>query len=84
MDNSYVHINTNTFKDNEILISRKDNESLSTEVKTGLLNIRALVFLLLWYIFSGCTLFLNKYILTYLNGNPTVLGNLFIVISTIK
>lgn len=74
MDNSYVHINTNTFKDNEILISRKDNESLSTEVKTGLLNIRALVFLLLWYIFSGCTLFLNKYILTYLNGNPTVLG----------
>ncbi|XP_068905035.1 solute carrier family 35 member E2A-like isoform X1 [Tenebrio molitor] len=42
--------------------------------KAGLANLRAIVFLLLWYFFSGCTLFLNKYILTYLNGNPTVLG----------
>lgn len=43
--------------------------------KHGLANFRAIVFLLLWYFFSGCTLFLNKYILTYLNGNPTVLGS---------
>lgn len=42
--------------------------------KSGLTNFRAIVFLILWYIFSGCTLFLNKYILTYLNGNPTLLG----------
>lgn len=42
--------------------------------KKGLLNVRAVTFLLLWYFFSGCTLFLNKYILTYLEGNPTVLG----------
>ncbi|KAL1494689.1 hypothetical protein ABEB36_010253 [Hypothenemus hampei] len=42
--------------------------------KTGLFNIRALTFLFLWYFFSGCTLFSNKYILTYLNGNPTILG----------
>lgn len=42
--------------------------------RKGLTNIRAIVFLLLWYLFSGCTLFLNKYILTYLNGNPTILG----------
>ncbi|XP_059490914.1 solute carrier family 35 member E2B-like [Neocloeon triangulifer] len=40
----------------------------------GLLSARALLFLLLWYIFSGCTLFLNKYILTYLKGDPTILG----------
>ncbi|KAG5897463.1 hypothetical protein JTB14_002724 [Gonioctena quinquepunctata] len=42
--------------------------------KKGLTSIRAIIFLLLWYFFSGCTLFLNKYILTYQNGNPTVLG----------
>ncbi|ENN75918.1 hypothetical protein HUJ04_002909 [Dendroctonus ponderosae] len=42
--------------------------------KKGLLNLRAFTFLLLWYFFSGCTLFLNKHILTSLNGNPTVLG----------
>jgi len=40
----------------------------------GLKNPRALTFLILWYIFSGCTLFLNKYILTTLNGDPTFLG----------
>lgn len=45
--------------------------------KKGLLNLRALTFLLLWYFFSGCTLFLNKHILTSLNGNPTVLGKTF-------
>jgi len=41
---------------------------------SGLCNTRALVFLLLWYFFSGCTLFLNKYILTNLHGDPTLLG----------
>ncbi|XP_065163807.1 solute carrier family 35 member E2A-like [Atheta coriaria] len=55
---------------------RKEFEVINTHDSrtSGLLNIRAITFLLLWYIFSGCTLFLNKYILTYLNGNPTVLG----------
>lgn len=52
---------------NNLITSKPNN-------KVGLFNIRALTFLLLWYFFSGCTLFLNKYILTYLNGNPTVLG----------
>lgn len=46
----------------------------SEKSKAGLTSIRAITFLLLWYFFSGCTLFLNKYILTYQNGNPTVLG----------
>ncbi|KAL1116681.1 hypothetical protein AAG570_005153 [Ranatra chinensis] len=31
-------------------------------------------FLVLWYFFSGCTLFLNKYILTYMQADPTLLG----------
>ncbi|XP_014256942.1 solute carrier family 35 member E2B-like [Cimex lectularius] len=42
--------------------------------KGGLLNCRALFFLFLWYFFSGCTLFLNKYILSYMQADPTVLG----------
>lgn len=73
MENSHIHVTTNNFKesDNSLLL-KKENDS--TDTKTGLFNIRAVVFLLLWYLFSGCTLFLNKYILTYLNGNPTILG----------
>lgn len=48
--------------------------AMSENTKQGLLNVRALFFLTLWYFFSGCTLFLNKYILTYMNGDPTLLG----------
>jgi len=46
----------------------------SESAKGGLLNCRALFFLFLWYLFSGCTLFLNKYILTYMEADPTLLG----------
>lgn len=61
-------------------LMRKDSETPLIDSKShGLFNVRALIFLLLWYIFSGCTLFLNKYILTYMNGNPTVLGKDFFV-----
>uniref|UniRef100_A0A0A9Z2H3 Solute carrier family 35 member E2B n=1 Tax=Lygus hesperus TaxID=30085 RepID=A0A0A9Z2H3_LYGHE len=42
--------------------------------KGGLLNCRALFFLVLWYFFSGCTLFLNKYILSYMDADPALLG----------
>ncbi|XP_001602454.2 solute carrier family 35 member E2A [Nasonia vitripennis] len=47
---------------------------LASNNKGGLTNPRALLFLILWYIFSGCTLFLNKYILSYMEGDPTILG----------
>lgn len=50
--------------------------SSKTEVKDGLFNVRAMFFLVLWYFFSGCTLFLNKYILSYLDADPTILGKL--------
>lgn len=72
-------------KENHDILSKDLANNLITSKpnnKVGLFNVRALTFLLLWYFFSGCTLFLNKYILTYLNGNPTVLGlfkvNLFV------
>uniref|UniRef100_A0ABD2WQ43 Sugar phosphate transporter domain-containing protein n=1 Tax=Trichogramma kaykai TaxID=54128 RepID=A0ABD2WQ43_9HYME len=51
-----------------------DDAVLASDTKGGLANPRAILFLVLWYIFSGFTLFLNKYILTYMQGDPTVLG----------
>ena len=35
---------------------------------------RAFTFLVLWYIFSAFTLFLNKYILSTMKGDPMLLG----------
>ncbi|KAJ8667811.1 hypothetical protein QAD02_009474 [Eretmocerus hayati] len=53
---------------------RKDEQILTYDAKGGLFNPRALLFLILWYIFSGCTLFLNKYILSYMQGDPVILA----------
>ena len=53
-----------------LYISRKGDDM----EKQGLMNVRAMSFLILWYFFSFCTLFLNKYILTTLKGDPTLLG----------
>jgi hypothetical protein len=52
-----------------IIINRSDDIT-----DKGLMNPRAMTFLVLWYFFSFCTLFLNKYILTTLRGDPTMLG----------
>lgn len=64
--------NTTASKDH---IPAKNIRLRNTDPK-GLCNFRAFLFLILWYIFSGCTLFLNKYILSYMNGDPTILGKL--------
>lgn len=82
MDKTHIHTglqsNNTKVKDLEVqTVIRRESEAIVTETKYGLLNFRAITFLLLWYFFSGCTLFLNKYILKYLNGNPWVLGNIF-------
>lgn len=52
----------------------------TTDDKQGLFNIKALTFLFLWYFFSALTLFLNKYILTTLQGEPTLLGKEYSVL----
>ncbi|KAG0729856.1 Solute carrier family 35 member E2 [Chionoecetes opilio] len=49
----------------------------------GLRHPRALVFLGLWYVFSGFTLFLNKYILTYQKADPHVLCGLQMFITMV-
>ncbi|KAK3105197.1 hypothetical protein FSP39_019558 [Pinctada imbricata] len=59
-------------------IVRKDDD----DEKAGLLSVRACLFLILWYIFSAFTLFLNKYILATLKGDPAVLGAMQMVMTT--
>ncbi len=53
---------------------RVSEDYLPDDAKEGLFNIRALSLLSLWYFFSFCTLFLNKYILSFMQGEPTLLG----------
>lgn len=75
MEKTHIYIASNNVgKELEAISERKPSETVVLSNKAGLLNVRAIVFLLLWYVFSGCTLFLNKYILKYLDGNPWVLG----------
>lgn len=68
---------TTRLLDKPILAMAVDSGGVK-EVSTdaGLCNVWAVTFLFLWYFFSGCTLFLNKYILTYLEGDATVLGGM--------
>lgn len=84
MDKTHIHIATHTnntrLKEPELRLIRRESEAVVSETKSGLMSIRAITFLLLWYFFSGCTLFLNKYILKYLNGNPWVLGKFIFII----
>ncbi|KAK6472322.1 solute carrier family 35 member E2A-like isoform X1 [Huso huso] len=49
-------------------------ETTVIESNSGVWNSRALSYLGLWYFFSFCTLFLNKYILSLLEGEPGMLG----------
>ncbi|XP_003461591.1 solute carrier family 35 member E2B [Cavia porcellus] len=49
-------------------------ETTVIESDLGLWSGRALTYLTLWFFFSFCTLFLNKYILSLLEGEPSMLG----------
>lgn len=55
-------------------VGQQEEDFFPDDAKEGLLNVRATTLLLLWYFFSFCTLFLNKYILSFLQGEPTLLG----------
>ncbi|OCT72644.1 solute carrier family 35 member E2A [Xenopus laevis] len=73
-------------KAEKIIITRSDSvpdenvlqititETTIIESDLGVFNSRALSYLILWFFFSFCTLFLNKYILTLLEGEPSMLG----------
>nr|XP_030737149.1 solute carrier family 35 member E2B isoform X2 [Globicephala melas] len=49
-------------------------ETTVIEADLGMWGARALIYLTLWFFFSFCTLFLNKYILSLLEGEPSMLG----------
>lgn len=49
-------------------------ETTVIEAESGVSNWRSMTYLGLWYFFSFCTLFLNKYILSLLEGEPSMLG----------
>ncbi|KAM9243678.1 solute carrier family 35 member E2B [Dugong dugon] len=49
-------------------------ETTVIESDLGIWSSRALLYLTLWFFFSFCTLFLNKYILSLLEGEPSMLG----------
>lgn len=53
----------------------EDSDILPDDADSGLWNVKAIVFLVLWFIFSFCNLFMNKYTLDTLKGDPTLLGN---------
>lgn len=77
LDKSFEVIDDRT-KKKSVACTQSDSlhcaESEKLEVRDGLLNARAFFFLILWYLFSGCTLFMNKYILSYTDADPTILG----------
>ncbi|CAH1774546.1 unnamed protein product [Owenia fusiformis] len=66
----------------EKMDQHNNEKELTVEEKQGLLHPRALLFCGLWYFFSFCTLFLNKYILSTLKGDPTLLGAMQMVMTT--
>ncbi|XP_034027794.1 solute carrier family 35 member E2A-like [Thalassophryne amazonica] len=58
-------------------------ETTVIETESGAWNGRSLTYLSLWYFFSFCTLFLNKYILSLLEGEPSMLGAVQMLSTTI-
>ncbi|XP_057606045.1 solute carrier family 35 member E2A isoform X4 [Hippopotamus amphibius kiboko] len=58
----------------EHLLTVTVTETTVIEADLGVWGARALTYLTLWFFFSFCTLFLNKYILSLLEGEPSMLG----------
>ncbi|KAJ3585855.1 hypothetical protein NHX12_012263 [Muraenolepis orangiensis] len=58
-------------------------ETTMIEAESGVWNMRSMAYLVLWYFFSFCTLFLNKYILSLLEGEPSMLGAVQMMSTTI-
>jgi hypothetical protein len=55
----------------------KDCSAGITSGKTGLRHPTAIVLMVLWYIFSAFNLFANKYVISYLKGDPALLGETY-------
>ncbi|XP_023649291.1 solute carrier family 35 member E2A isoform X2 [Paramormyrops kingsleyae] len=58
-------------------------ETTVIEADSGVWNPKSLTYLTIWYFFSFCTLFLNKYILSLLEGEPGMLGAVQMLSTTV-
>ncbi|XP_010794968.1 solute carrier family 35 member E2-like [Notothenia coriiceps] len=67
----------------EQLLKITITETTVIEAESGAWNWRSMTYLGLWYFFSFCTLFLNKYILSLLEGEPSMLGAVQMLSTTI-
>ncbi|MBZ3882428.1 Solute carrier family 35 member E2 [Sciurus carolinensis] len=67
----------------ESLLTVTITETTVIESDLGVWNSRALAYLTLWFFFSFCTLFLNKYILSLLEGEPSMLGAVQMLSTTV-
>jgi len=61
--------------------SECNEDPLPADASKGLFSARAFLFLVMWYIFSAFTLFLNKYILTIVHGDATMLGTMQMILT---
>ncbi|KAJ8021384.1 Solute carrier family 35 member E2 [Holothuria leucospilota] len=75
---------THRYKELPVTVDiQKANGEVRREKRDSLLSSRAIAYLVLWYFFSFCTLFLNKYILSHLGGEPSMLGSVQMVMTTL-
>lgn len=67
----------------EQLLKITITETTVIKAESGVWDWRSMTYLGLWYFFSFCTLFLNKYILSLLEGEPSMLGAVQMLSTTI-
>ena len=67
---------TSTTKTKDLEVPIKMAALPGTREKSLGMHPRAIMYLLLWYFWSGCTLFLNKYVVFFMKGDPIFLGKI--------
>lgn len=71
-NNGLLEIENNSI--NQVNYSTINHQNVIIEKQGGLKNHRVFIYLLLWYLFSALTLFLNKYIVSNGKLDPMLLG----------
>ena len=71
--NEIIEVNDKELFDAKKMISAKGN---FTEQYKDKYSSRIITIIFLWYFWSGCTLYLNKYLVDFQNADPTMLSKL--------
>ena len=69
--NEIIEVNDKELFDAKKMISAKGN---FTEQYKDKYSSRIITIIFLWYFWSGCTLYLNKYLVDFQNADPTMLS----------